>query len=216
MLQIKDLMVFFENGLALNDFSMEVSEGEIVGVIGSNSAGKTTLMNTISGLIIDMKIKEQRKGGERITIYGEIIFQGKDITDTHPSHRVKMGLVLARERHPIFPESDVAENLKIAGHQTKKSEIKEMTQYVFALFPALSQLRRRKAGFLSGGGTADAVHRNDPYCQTDPSSSGRTPAGTKPHDADHTGKSNPEPEEGVWHNHLHDRTVCPAHTSYDR
>ncbi len=151
MLEIQNLMVFFENALALNDFSMEVKEGEIVGVIGSNSAGKTTLMNTVSGLIIDMKIKEQRKGGERITIYGEIIFNGQDITDTHPYHRVKMGLVLARERHPIFPESDVIENLKIAGHQRTKSEIKEMTQYAFTLFPALSQLRRRKAGFLSGG-----------------------------------------------------------------
>ena len=74
MLEVKNLMVFFENALAINDLNMEVKEGEIVAVIGSNSAGKTTLMNTISGLIIDMKIKEQRKGGERITLYGEIIF----------------------------------------------------------------------------------------------------------------------------------------------
>jgi branched-chain amino acid transport system ATP-binding protein len=59
-------MVFFENALALNDFSMMVHQGEMVGVIGSNSAGKTTLMNTISGLIIDMKIKEQRKGAFRV------------------------------------------------------------------------------------------------------------------------------------------------------
>ena len=151
MLEVNNLMVFFENALALNDFSMEVKKGEIVGVIGSNSAGKTTLMNTVSGLIIDMKIKEQRRGGERITIYGEIVFQGQDITETHPYQRVKTGLVLARERHPVFPESDVAENLKIAGHQKKRSEIREMTQYVFTLFPALSNLRRRKAGFLSGG-----------------------------------------------------------------
>jgi branched-chain amino acid transport system ATP-binding protein len=151
MLEVHNLMVFFENALALNDFSMEVKKGEIVGVIGSNSAGKTTLMNTASGLIIDMKIKEQRKGGERITIYGEIVFQGEDITDTHPYHRVNMGLVLARERHPIFPESDVIENLRIAGHQRKKSEIKEMTEYVFTLFPSLSKLGSRRAGFLSGG-----------------------------------------------------------------
>jgi branched-chain amino acid transport system ATP-binding protein len=151
MLEVHNLMVFFENALALNDFSMEVKKGEIVGVIGSNSAGKTTLMNTVSGLIIDMKIKEQRKGGERITIYGEIVFQGEDITDTHPYHRVNMGLVLARERHPIFPESDVIENLRIAGHQRKKSEIKEMTEYVFTLFPSLSKLGSRRAGFLSGG-----------------------------------------------------------------
>ena len=151
MLDIKNLMVFFENALALNDLSMMVNEGEIVGVIGSNSAGKTTLMNTVSGLIIDMKIKEQRRGGERITVYGQVIFQGEDITDVRPNDRVKKGIVLSRERHPIFPESDVMENLRIAGHMKKMSELKEMIDYVFHLFPALVDLKKRKAGFLSGG-----------------------------------------------------------------
>ena len=151
MLDIKNLMVFFENALALNDLSMMVNEGEIVGVIGSNSAGKTTLMNTVSGLIIDMKIKEQRKGGERITVYGQITFHGEDITDVKPNDRVKKGIVLSRERHPIFPESDVMENLKIAGHMKKTSELREMTEYVFDLFPALFDLKKRRAGFLSGG-----------------------------------------------------------------
>ncbi len=151
MLEVKNLMVFFENAIALNDFSMSVNQGEIVGVIGSNSAGKTTLMNTISGLIIDMKIKEQRKGGERITLYGEIIFQGEDISETQPYERVKKGLVLSRERHPIFPESDVVENLKIAGHQVKKSALKDRMDYVYSIFPALVNLKSRKAGFLSGG-----------------------------------------------------------------
>ena len=65
-------MVFFENALAINDLSLEVREGELVGVIGSNSAGKTTLMNSLSGLIIDMRIKEKRRGGERINLYGKI------------------------------------------------------------------------------------------------------------------------------------------------
>ncbi len=151
MLDIKNLMVFFENALALNDLSMMVNEGEIVGLIGSNSAGKTTLMNTVSGLIIDMKIKEQRRGGERITVYGQVIFQGEDITDVRPNDRVKKGIVLSRERHPIFPESDVMENLRIAGHMKKMSELREMIDYVFHLFPALVDLKKRKAGFLSGG-----------------------------------------------------------------
>jgi branched-chain amino acid transport system ATP-binding protein len=142
MLEVKNLMVFFENALALNDFSMKVDQGEIIGVIGSNSAGKTTLMNTISGLIIDM---------QRITIYGKIIFKGEDITKTEPFDRVKKGLVLSRERHPIFPESDVVENLKIAGHQVKKSALKDRVDYVYSLFPALENLKERKAGFLSGG-----------------------------------------------------------------
>jgi len=151
VLEVKNLMVFFENAIALNDFSMTIDQGEIVGVIGSNSAGKTTLMNTVSGLIIDMKIKEQRKGGERINIYGEIVFKGENVTDTQPYERVKKGLVLSRERHPIFAESDVAENLKIAGHRVKRSELTQRINEVYTIFPALSPLKKRKAGFLSGG-----------------------------------------------------------------
>ena len=151
MLEVKNLMVFFENALALNDFSMTIDQGEIVGVIGSNSAGKTTLMNTISGLIIDMKIKEQRKGGERINIYGEIVFKGENITEVQPFERVKKGLVLSRERHPIFAESDVAENLKIAGHRVKRSDMVQRIKQVYDIFPALNPLKKRKAGFLSGG-----------------------------------------------------------------
>ncbi|HKI49295.1 MAG TPA: ATP-binding cassette domain-containing protein [Desulfobacteria bacterium] len=151
MLEVQNLMVFFENAMALNDFQMEVREGQVVGVIGSNSAGKTTLMNTLSGLIIDMRIKEKRRGGERITVYGKVLFEGKDITKTRPSERVKKGIVLCRERHPIFPESDVLQNLRMAGYLRKRREIQETISYVFELFPALVPLKSRKAGFMSGG-----------------------------------------------------------------
>ena len=151
MLDVQNLMVFFENALALNDFSMKVEEGQIVGVIGSNSAGKTTLMNTLSGLIIDMRTKEKRRGGERITLYGKILFKGEDITETRPNERVQKGIVLCRERHPVFPESSVLENLSIAGYLRKGREIREMQRYVFDLFPALAHLKTRKAGFMSGG-----------------------------------------------------------------
>ena len=151
MLRVEGLMVFYENAIAINELSIHVNEGEIVGIIGSNSAGKTTLMNTISGLQLDTKLKEQRKGGERITIFGKIHFLDREITDVWPDDRVKMGLVLCRERHPVFVESDVEENLKIAAYLMPKKEIKRGIETVYEIFQPLVPLRKRKAGFLSGG-----------------------------------------------------------------
>lgn len=151
VLSVRNLMVFFENALALNDFSMGVGDGNIVGVIGPNSAGKTTLMNTLSGLIVDIRTKERRKGGERITIYGVVSYRGEIITEMPPVERVKRGIVLCRERHPVFPDSSVKENLKIAGYLKKGRQVKASMDYAFELFPALRHLRNRKAGFMSGG-----------------------------------------------------------------
>ncbi|MGD2124576.1 MAG: ABC transporter ATP-binding protein [Desulfobacteraceae bacterium] len=151
MLEVRDLMVFFENALAINDLSIEVHKEEIVGVLGSNSAGKTTLMNTVSGLIIDMRKKEYRKGGERITVLGALMFEGEEIINTKPSERVKRGIVLSRERHPIFPDSSVSENLKIAVCVRRDLEITKRLEFVYSIFPRLEQIGKRKAGFCSGG-----------------------------------------------------------------
>jgi branched-chain amino acid transport system ATP-binding protein len=151
MLDINGLMVFYENALAINDLTCNVNEGEIVGLLGSNSAGKTTLLNTIAGLTEDLRIKEARRGGTRITVLGEIRYNGKDIANIYPSDRVKMGIVLCRERHPVFKESDVLENLKIASYLTNRKRAKELIDYVFELFSPLQKLKKRKAGFMSGG-----------------------------------------------------------------
>lgn len=151
MLQISNLMVFFENALALNDFSMEVNEGELIGILGPNSAGKTTLMNAVSGLLVDIRIKEMRKGGERISIYGRLSYKGEDITWLDPTERVRKGIVLCRERHPIFKESSVIENLRIAGYLMPRKDTKAAIEYGLELFPNLKRLRQKKAGFLSGG-----------------------------------------------------------------
>jgi branched-chain amino acid transport system ATP-binding protein len=151
LLEVKNLMVFFENALAVNDFSMTANEGEIVGVLGSNSAGKSTLMNTISGLILDIKIKEARRGGERVTVLGELRFEGTDIMNLKPSERVRRGIVLARERHPVFGESSVMENLRIASYLRKGTEYKNNLEMVFNVFPRLKELKDRKGGLLSGG-----------------------------------------------------------------
>ncbi len=151
MLEVKNLLVFFENSLAINDISLDVKKGEIIGVLGSNSAGKTTLMNTISGLMIDIKRKEDRRGGERITILGEVTFDGQDITQMEPDERVKKGIVLSRERHPIFPDSSVEENLRIAAYLRKDSGVRKTFDFVYSVFFHLKEINKRKAGFCSGG-----------------------------------------------------------------
>lgn len=151
MLEVTNLMVFYENALALNDFSLKVEEGEFVAVLGSNSAGKTTLMNAIAGLVEDKRIKEQRKGGVRITVLGEMWFEGEDVLKARPKQRVRKGIVLTRERHPIFKESDIVENLKIAGCLQKRAAVEKSIDMVFDIFPHLKGLKGRKAGFCSGG-----------------------------------------------------------------
>ena len=151
MLDIRELTVFYENALALNRLSFSVGHGEIVGIFGSNSAGKTTLMNTIAGLTLDLKVKEKRKGGKRVTVEGELKYEGEDIINVKPSDRVKKGIVLCRERHPVFGDSSTDENLKIAGFLRPAREVRESIGLVYDTFPQLVRLRHRKGGFLSGG-----------------------------------------------------------------
>jgi branched-chain amino acid transport system ATP-binding protein len=151
MLEGRELMVFYENMLALNNVSLTCNSGDIIGIFGSNSAGKSTLMYALSGIIHDIKKKEEMRGGERISLYGDITFDGSNITDLKPHLRAKMGIVLCPERRRIFPESSVLENLKIGGYLSSKKESKETIDYVIDLFPRLKDHLKRQGGFLSGG-----------------------------------------------------------------
>ena len=151
MMNIDRLTVFYENAIAVNELSINVHPGEIVGVIGPNSAGKTTLMNTIAGLILDTKQMEDRKGGTRITIFGDINYLGENINQVWPDERVKKGIVLCRERHPIFRESSVEDNLKIASYLRTRAEMKAEMSFIYDMFPKLAQMKKRKAGLMSGG-----------------------------------------------------------------
>lgn len=144
-------MVFYENMLALNNISITCSDKQIVGVFGANSAGKSTLMYTLSGIMDDIKKKEEMAGGERITVLGRIQYLEQDITNLKPSTRAKRGMVLCPERRRIFNESSVLENLRIGGYLASKSQSKETLDYVFELFPPLQKLKKRIGGFLSGG-----------------------------------------------------------------
>jgi branched-chain amino acid transport system ATP-binding protein len=102
MLEANGLMVFYENMLALNNVSIRCDENQIVGVFGANSAGKSTLMYTLSGIMEDIRKKEEMAGGERISVMGNITYLGNEIMGLKPSKRAKKGIVLCPERRRIF------------------------------------------------------------------------------------------------------------------
>ncbi len=151
MLEAKALMVFYENMLALNNVNITCEANQIVGVFGANSAGKSTLMYTLSGIMEDIRKKEEMSGGERISVLGSIQYLGEEIMELKPSRRAKRGIILCPERRRIFKECNVLENLRIGGYLASTSQAKETLEYVFKIFPALEKLQKRIGGFLSGG-----------------------------------------------------------------
>ena len=151
MLVAEGLMVFYENMLALNNISIKCGENQIIGVFGANSAGKSTLMYTLSGIILDQMKKEKMRGGEQITVMGKITLHGQDISLLKPHLRARKGVVLCPERRRLFPESSVLENLKIGGYMATRKEAQETLDYVLEIFSPLKKLLHRSAGFLSGG-----------------------------------------------------------------
>ncbi|MBW6484969.1 MAG: ATP-binding cassette domain-containing protein [Syntrophobacterales bacterium] len=151
MLEASGMMIFYENMIALNNVSIDAPDGKIIGIFGSNSAGKSALMYFLSGIILDIKKKEEMRGGERISVYGKLTLNGEDVSHLKPHLRAKKGIVLCPERRRIFPESSVLENLKIGAYLSKKQDTKDNLEYVLNLFPRLKDHLNRQGGFLSGG-----------------------------------------------------------------
>ena len=151
MIEARELMVFYENMLALNNVSLTCSEGRVVGVFGANSAGKSTLMYALSGILLDIAYKEKVRGGERISQFGDILYEGESIMELKAHERARRGIVLCPERRRLFGECTVVENLKIGGYLAPRAEARRTMEFVMELFPALQALRKRPAGFLSGG-----------------------------------------------------------------
>lgn len=138
MLQVKNLDVFYGAIHAVKDISLEVGDGEIVTLIGSNGAGKSTTLHTISGLI---KPKN-----------GKIIYDGTDITETSAHKIVEMGLVQVPEGRHAFSNMSVLENLDLGAYTRKdKAGIEKDKEDVFKKFPRLYERRNQIAGTLSGG-----------------------------------------------------------------
>ena len=105
MFEARGLMVFYENVLALNNVSLSCGENSIVGVFGANSAGKSTLMSALSGLILDTQKKQEMAGGERITVRGEVLYRGRAMMSMKPSDRARHGIILCPERPIVLTQT---------------------------------------------------------------------------------------------------------------
>ncbi|GAA0178767.1 ABC transporter ATP-binding protein [Clostridium sediminicola] len=138
MLKVNDLNVYYGVIHAIKGISFEVKKGEIVTLIGANGAGKTTILQTLSGMI---KPKS-----------GEIVYNDMNI-NTIDSHKiVGKGLAHVPEGRRVFPEMTVRENLEMGAFSRKsKSEIEESLQNAYKKFPRLYERRKQTAGTLSGG-----------------------------------------------------------------
>lgn len=138
MLKVKDIHTFYGSIEALKGVSIEISEGEIITLIGGNGAGKSTTLMSICGV--------------RPPRYGEIIFENRPIQNI-PGHKiVAMGICQVPEGRRIFPFLTVAENLDMGAFlRTDKANIRQDIEYVYSLFPILAQRRNQAGGTLSGG-----------------------------------------------------------------
>jgi branched-chain amino acid transport system ATP-binding protein len=138
MLQVEQLTVNYGAIRALTDVSFDVREGEIVALIGANGAGKTTVLNTISGLVP--------------AVGGKIIFEGQEVTRLLP-HKIAMaGIAHVPEGRRVFPRMSVLENLEMGAFTRKdKAEIKADFELVFRRFPRLRERKQQYAATLSGG-----------------------------------------------------------------
>ncbi len=138
MLTLKNVQSFYGNIQALKDVNIEVSEGEIITLIGANGAGKTTTLMSISGIVPPRS--------------GEIFFMGKPIHNMSPDKIVSLGICQVPEGRRIFPYLTVMENLDMGAFLRKdKDGIKKDMEYIFDLFPILAERRHQTGGTLSGG-----------------------------------------------------------------
>jgi len=138
MLEIKNLVVNYGVITALQGISLAVKQGSIVTLIGANGAGKTTTLKAISGLL---KTRD-----------GQILYQGRNITNLPPHQIVKLGISHVPEGRMIFANLTVMENLLMGAYlQTDKQIIARELEYGFGIFPRLKEREKQVAGTLSGG-----------------------------------------------------------------
>jgi len=137
LLEVEDIHTYYDAIEALRGVSLRVEEGEVVTIIGSNGAGKSTTLRSISGLTPARS--------------GKVVFQGQEIT-RFPAHEiVGSGIALAPEGRHCFARMTVRENLDLGAYRRRDGGIDEDLERVFDLFPRLKERERQKAGTMSGG-----------------------------------------------------------------
>jgi branched-chain amino acid transport system ATP-binding protein len=137
MLAVNDINVYYGPIHAIHGVSFQVNEGEIVSLIGANGAGKSTILNTISGLLR--------------TKTGDISFLGQKINTTAPHAIVHLGIAHIPEGRRVFQRMTVEENLEMGAFTQPSSSIPKSLEHVYELFPRLKERRKQIAGTLSGG-----------------------------------------------------------------
>ncbi len=140
ILNIRNIETYYGNVMAVKGISIRVDEGQIVSILGGNGAGKTTILRTISGVILDQPEK------------GIIEFMGRQIQKTDPEKIVRMGISHVPEGREIFPELTTMENLRLGSYNRRDHEgIRQDLERVYAYFPVLKERRNQDAQTLSGG-----------------------------------------------------------------
>ena len=137
LLRVDDIHVYYGSIHAIKGVSFEVNEGEIVTLIGANGAGKSTTLNTVSGLLKPRS--------------GLITFEGKGIVGIGASRIVGLGMALCPEGRRVFQQMTVRENLEMGGYSRPNDEIPASLEDVFKRFPRLKEREKQVAGTLSGG-----------------------------------------------------------------
>ena len=138
MLRLIDVDTYYGPSQVLNKVSLEVNKGEIVCLLGANSAGKTTTMKTIFGLIHPRK--------------GSVVFEEHPIEHKLPGDIVRLGLALVPEARRIFPRMTVLENLEMGAFiRDNRREIQEDIEHVCQIFPRIRERLKQVAGTMSGG-----------------------------------------------------------------
>jgi branched-chain amino acid transport system ATP-binding protein len=137
LLELTEIHTYYGNIEALKGVTLAVEEGECVTLIGSNGAGKSTTLRSISGLTPARQ--------------GHVMFEDKDITRTAPQDIVRLGISQSPEGRKCFPRMTVRENLDMGAYLRRDKDVGQDLERVFELFPRLQERERQKAGTMSGG-----------------------------------------------------------------